>query len=132
MARRAKQTKYITLANMCELCANPTKFELLGEAAGQEEGKRWAKCSKCHHTMMIDLLVVEGEKRTTKKEVNVAVEDCVPYSPRQIYTVGDAIYHKAWDDVGTVISKELTSKGGQAIVVSFNKVGEKRLIENLA
>lgn len=131
MARRAKQTKYITLSNMCELCANPTKFELLGEAAGQEEGKRWAKCSKCHHTMMIDMLVVEGEKRSTKKEVTVAVEDCVPYSPRQIYTVGDAIYHKAWDDVGTVISKELTSKGGQAIVVSFNKVGEKRLIENL-
>ncbi|MCC7438009.1 MAG: hypothetical protein IT211_05875 [Armatimonadetes bacterium] len=131
MARRVKQTKYITLANMCELCANPTKFELLGEAAGQEEGKRWAKCSKCHHTMMIDMLVVEGEKRSTKKEVTVAVEDCVPYSPRQIYTVGDAIYHKTWDDVGTVISKELTSKGGQAIVVSFNKVGEKRLIENL-
>lgn len=130
MARRARQSKYITLTNMCELCVNPTKFELVGEVAGQEEGKRWAKCAKCHHTMMIDMMVIEGERRATK-EVNVSVEDCIPYSPRSVYTIGDAIYHKAWDDVGTVVSKELTSNGSQAIVVSFNKVGEKRLIENI-
>ncbi|HVK38336.1 MAG TPA: hypothetical protein VNA88_07395 [Candidatus Kapabacteria bacterium] len=128
---RAKQSKYITLANLCDICATPTKFELVGEATGQEEGKRWAKCSKCHHTMLIDMLVIEGERRASK-EVNVSVEDCIPYSPKSVYTIGDAIYHKMWDDVGTVISKELTSNGSQAIVVSFAKIGEKRLIENIA
>jgi hypothetical protein len=127
---RAKQSKYITLSNICELCSKPTKFELLGEAVGQEEGKRWAKCAKCHHTMMIDMIVIEGERRAIK-EVNVSQEDCIPYSPKSIYTVGDAIYHKTWDDVGTVVSKELTSSGSQAIVVAFMKIGEKRLIENL-
>jgi hypothetical protein len=127
---RAKQSKYITLSNLCELCVSPTKFELVGDAAGQDEGKRWAKCSKCHHTMMIDMMVIEGERRATK-EVNVSVEDCIPYSPKSVYTIGDAIYHKAWDDVGTVVSKELTSNGSQAIVVAFSKLGEKRLVENL-
>ncbi len=127
---RAKQSKYITLSNLCELCSKPTKFELLGDALGQEEGKRWARCSKCHHTMMIDMNLVEGERRAAR-EVNVALEDCIPYSPKSIYTVGDAIYHKTWDDVGTVVSKEMTSSGGQAIVVAFMKIGEKRLVENL-
>jgi hypothetical protein len=127
---RAKQSKYITLSNICEICSKPTKFELLGEAVGQEEGKRWAKCSKCHHTMMIDMLVIEGERRASR-EINVSVEDCIPYSPKAVYTIGDAIYHKTWDDIGTVVSKELTSSGSQAIVVAFSKIGEKRLVENL-
>ena len=127
---RTKQSKYITLSNICDICSKPTKFELLGEAVGQEEGKRWAKCSKCHHTMMIDMLVIEGERRAAK-EINVSAEDCIPYSPKSIYTIGDAIYHKGWDDIGTVVSKELTSSGSQAIVVSFSKIGEKRLVENL-
>lgn len=128
---RARQAKYITLSNVCEICSKPTKFELVGEVSGQEEGKRWARCSKCHHTMMINMMVIEGERRATK-EVNVSAEDCIPYSPKSVYTIGDAIYHKMWDDVGTVVSKELTSSGGQAIVVAFNKVGEKRLVENIA
>lgn len=128
---RARQSKYVTLSNICETCVTPTKFELVGEPTGQEDGKRWARCSKCHHTMMIDMLVIEGDRKAAK-EVNVAVEDCVPYSPKSVYTIGDAIYHKAWDDVGTVVSKELTSNGSQAIVVAFSKLGEKKLIENIA
>jgi len=127
---RAKLTKYITLSNVCEQCTKPTKFELLGEVAG-EEGKRWAKCGRCHHTMMLDLALIQGERKSAR-EVNVALEDCIPYSPKNIYTVGDAIYHKMWDDVGTVVSKELATNGAQAIVVAFSKIGEKRLIENVA
>lgn len=128
-ARRRKRSKYITLSNMCETCVTPTKFELVGEASSEDE-KVWAKCTKCHHTMMLDLELVESEQNPPR-ETNVAVEDCIDYSPKEVYSVGDAIYHKGWDDVGTVISKELTSNGSQAIVVTFNKLGEKRLIENL-
>src|SRR5687768_12239631 len=84
---RAKQSKYIVLSNLCEICVAPTKFELVGDAVGQEEGKRWAKCAKCHHTMMIDMMVIEGERRAAK-ETNVSVEDCIPYSPKAIYTIG--------------------------------------------
>jgi hypothetical protein len=130
MVRRRKQSKYITLTNMCETCVTPTKFELVGEVSGQEEEKRWAKCTKCHHTMMLDLEVIRSEQNVPK-ETTVPVEECIDYSPKSNYSIGDAIYHKGWDDIGTVVSKELTSNGNQAIVVTFNKVGEKRLVENL-
>ncbi len=135
MARRRKQSKYVTLSNMCEICVTPTKVQLVGEAdaveeGGDEEQKRWAKCTKCHHTMMIDMLVVNEDRRSVK-ETTIPVEDCTPYSPKSVYSIGDAIYHKAWDDVGTVTSKELTSNGSQAILVTFNKVGEKKLVENI-
>jgi hypothetical protein len=130
MARKKKQSKYITLTGMCETCITPTKFQLVGEVAGVEEEKRWARCTKCHHTMMLDMEIIENEQNPPK-ETTVPVEDCIDYSPMENYAVGDAIYHKEWDDIGTVVSKELTSNGSQAIVVSFNKVGEKRLIENV-
>jgi len=52
------------------------------------------------------------------------------YSPERAYNVGDIIYHADWDDIGRVMSKERTSSGGQAIVVKFEKLGERRLIEN--
>ncbi len=129
MAKR-KQRKYITLTNMCETCITPTKFQLVGEVSGQQEEKRWAKCTKCHHTMMLDLEVIENEQNPPK-ETSVPVEECIDYSPKENYAVGDAIYHKGWDDIGTVTSKELTSNGSQAIVVTFNKMGEKKLIENI-
>ena len=79
---------------------------------------------------MLDLEMIENEQNPPK-ETTVPIEDCIDYSPKENYAVGDAIYHKGWDDVGTVVSKELTSNGSQAIVVTFNKLGEKRLIENI-
>ena len=127
---RAKQSKYIVLSNLCEICVAPTKFELVGDAVGQEEGKRWAKCAKCHHTMMIDMMVIEGERRAAR-ETNVSVEDCIPYSPKRVYTIGDSIYHKTWDDVGIIRSKEIMSNGRAALLVHFEKNKEKRLVENL-
>jgi hypothetical protein len=41
------------------------------------------------------------------------------------------IYHKKWDDLGVVLSKEIISNGGFAIIVQFEKNKEKKLIENL-
>ena len=54
-----------------------------------------------------------------------------PYNPLQSFKVGEAIFHTEWNDVGKVVSKMKTSDGSQAIVVSFEKQGQRRLIENL-
>jgi len=54
------------------------------------------------------------------------------YNPENTYQVGDAIFHTEWDDIGKIVSKELTSGGDKAIVVSFEKLGEKRLLEGIA
>jgi hypothetical protein len=46
------------------------------------------------------------------------------------FKVGDAIYHNEWNDVGKVVSKAKMSDGNQSIIVSFEKCGSRRLIEN--
>jgi hypothetical protein len=48
------------------------------------------------------------------------------------YNVGQAIFHSGFDDMGRIISKERTSNGAHAIVVSFEKAGERRLLEKVA
>ncbi|MBI5471462.1 MAG: hypothetical protein HY961_03865, partial [Ignavibacteriae bacterium] len=57
--------------------------------------------------------------------------DCSEYNPHSSYLVGQAIFHTEWDDVGKIVSKEKTSGGASAIVVSFERLGERRLLENV-
>jgi hypothetical protein len=64
-----------------------------------------------------------------KKKLDRA--DAEEYTPEKTYRVGGAIFHTDWDDLGKIISKERTSGGGSAIVVSFEKLGERRLLENV-
>jgi hypothetical protein len=59
------------------------------------------------------------------------VSKATVYEPCSCFKVGESIFHSEWNDVGTVISKAKTSDGGQAIIVSFEKQGQRRLIENL-
>jgi len=53
------------------------------------------------------------------------------YKPCQCFKIGEQIFHNELNDVGKVLSKMKTSDGGQAIVVAFSKLGQRRLIENL-
>ena len=58
-------------------------------------------------------------------------EDSKEYVTTDVYQIGDVIYHTKWDDIGIVLSKETTSNGGHAIIVQFEKIKEKKLIENM-
>jgi hypothetical protein len=69
------------------------------------------------------------EVEDAKKKLDRA--DAAEYTPDKTYRVGEAIFHTDWDDLGKIISKERTSGGGSAIVVSFEKLGERRLLENV-
>lgn len=53
------------------------------------------------------------------------------YNPLSSFKIGEAIFHTEWNDVGKVLSKTKTSNGSQSILVSFEKTGQRRLIENL-
>ncbi len=128
-ARTARRkSKYVT--ELCTHCGKVAKLELIGNAMGHEDGLQWAKCSKCRHNM----LVGTGPKESAKGNggAPLAVEDCIHYTPSRTYTIGDSIFHNEWNDVGTVHSQEITASGAHAIVVHFEKVGEKRLVENLS
>jgi len=116
------RTKYSE--RFCGYCNKPTRMEIVGEMEGAQ-GKMWFRCTRCHHTNLITV--------TASSEVQPALDaaSATPYSPLQSFTVGQAIFHAEWNDVGRVVSKMKTSDGSQSILVTFEKQGQRRLIENL-
>lgn len=99
------------------------------EVEGVPSSKLWYRCPKCRQAYLFDLHILDKERKTAAQKIEV--KDCIEYSPTKTYNLGEAIFHSAWGDVGKVRAKEKTSSGAQAIVVYFEKLGERRLIENL-
>ncbi len=117
------KAKYVT--QVCSSCGKEAKMETIGAVVGSEH-KVWYRCTRCHHSIMIDTSMKKSDN-----VIKVTREDCINYSPEKIFEIGTAIYHVDWDDMGKVTSKEKTSSGGNAIWVDFEKNGSKKLIENL-
>jgi hypothetical protein len=142
--RTKRRSKYITGLILCSDCTKTARKEIVGEARTRLAGEGpqpidrdsneppsenlWVRCTKCHNTMLVNLTALMEEK--PKTHVNMTAAECTPYSPSRIYAIGEAIYHKDWDDVGTVMSKEVTASGRNAVLVQFEKEGEKKLLEN--
>lgn len=101
-------------------------MEIIGAVVGAEN-KVWYRCTRCHHSMMLDTAV----KKEKENVIKVNRDECVNYSPEKVFEIGVSIYHTDWDDMGKVTSKEKTSNGMNAIWVQFEKNGTKKLIENL-
>lgn len=119
------KTKYVT--QLCSTCGKESKMEIIGAVVGAEN-KVWYRCTRCHHSMMVDLTI---QKSKQENVIKINREECVDYSPEKVYNIGSSIYHADWDDIGKVKSKEKTSSGANAIWVEFEKSGTKKLIENL-
>ncbi len=100
-------------------------MEMVGEMEGMQ-GKHWFRCTRCHHTALIDV-----SSQESVSAVKLDASTATRYDPLQSFKVGEAIFHTEWNDVGKVISKSKMSDGSQSIMVSFEKQGTKRLIENL-
>ena len=118
------RTKYSE--RFCGYCNKQSRMELIGEMTNATE-KIWYKCTRCHHMTLVDMKQDELNRSNGKADANSAAL----YNPQQSFTVGQSIFHSEWDDVGKVVSKTRTSDGSQAIVVSFEKIGQRTLIENL-
>ncbi len=117
----------------CAYCHKQTKMERIGEmpASANENDplKVWYRCTRCKHSALITLAPQPKEKGEVAPKIDRS--SCVEYSKDKVFTVGQAIYHSDWDDVGRVVKKEKTSNGIQSIVVSFEKNGQRKLIENI-
>ncbi len=118
------RTKYSE--RFCAYCNKTTRMELAGEMKGVE-GKMWHRCTRCHHTSLVVMSPGALGELNGKLDPSTAT----PYDPGQSFQVGEAIFHTEWNDVGKVLSKAKTSDGSQSILVSFEKAGQRRLIENL-
>ena len=117
------------ISHHCNHCERITKMEMVGSAESQPD-KTWYRCTRCRHASLIDvngLKKLQEESKKTPEKI-----DCTEYRPNGTYTIGQAIFHTGWDDVGKITSKERTSRGEHAIVVSFEKHGERRLLESVA
>ncbi len=117
-----------SLMHHCSYCDKQTKMELVGMVEGTTN-KVWYHCPKCRHAMLLNL--DDLQKEAEQRAIPLDPQSCITYSPARLYTIGDAIFHSELNDVGKVTRKVRTSDGGQAIIVTFEKIGERRLIENL-
>ncbi|MGH2567974.1 MAG: hypothetical protein ACRDGA_06505 [Bacteroidota bacterium] len=125
------KTKYIM--HDCAYCHKQTKMELVGEMQmeGQEAEpqKVWYRCTRCKHSALIARQQMLREKNGGVKVDRSSSQE---YAKEKIFSVGQTIYHTDWDDYGKVMAKQRMSNGIQAITVSFEKLGERRLVENIA
>ena len=130
---------------LCSDCTRTARKEIVGEARSRQAGETpqpidkaedgmpqnenlWVRCTKCHNTMLVNLAALMSEK--PKAHTMLSASECTAYSPSRIFAIGEAIFHKDWDDVGTVMGKEVTASGRNAIIVHFDKSGERKLLEN--
>lgn len=117
-----------SISHFCRHCDRVTKMEMVGSGENQPD-KTWYRCTRCRHASLID--VSELRKLLEESKRRLERTECTEYRPGATYTVGQAIFHSGWDDVGKIVSKERTSRGEFAIVVSFEKLGERRLLESV-
>ena len=116
-----------SILHHCAHCERIVKMEVIGPVESQPE-KSWYRCTRCRHATLVDVaaLRLQAEESAKKPER----EQCQDYRPENSYTVGEAIFHNEWG-IGKVVSKERTSGGDRAIVVAFDKLGERKLLENV-
>jgi hypothetical protein len=117
-----------SINHKCAHCERITRMEVIGAGEGQGD-KTWYRCIRCRHATLIDLTALKKEEELTSRKLDRA--ECAEYNPVRTYTVGQGIFHSEWDDVGKIVSKQKTSGGASAIVVSFERLGERRLLENV-
>jgi hypothetical protein len=67
---------------------------------------------------------VAKSKMEQEKDKNKVKE----YSPKEVYNVGDSLYHKAFDDTGEVIKTTKRFNGQIINTVLFPTAGIKKLI----
>ena len=112
----------------CGHCDRVTKMEVIGSSESQPD-RMWYRCTRCRHASMVSAEELRKTEEETKKKLTR--EDASEYLPSNTYTVGQSIFHSEWGDIGKIVSKEKTSRGESAIVVAFEKLGERRLLENV-
>ena len=118
------RTKYSE--KFCGYCNKATRMEFVGEMEGRQD-KVWFRCTRCHHTSLMEMTASSQNAELAKIDASTAT----PYNPLSTFKIGEAIFHSEWNDVGTVLSKTKLSDGSGSILVSFEKAGQRRLIENL-
>lgn len=93
------------------------------------ENQYWIRCMACNQVHLLKEWQIQIDRELSPDELKP--EDCQVYTPHGIYAQGDAVYHKALDEVGVVREKQATGSGAHVIIVEFCRSGRKQLLENV-
>ena len=119
--------------HQCAYCRRETKMEFVGgqpsENSNSETVKIWYRCGKCKHSALLTLPPASQSKKS--HAVVVDRDQCTQYAKEKTFAVGEHVYHSEWDDIGKVVRKDKMSNGIHSIVVSFEKLGERKLLESI-
>lgn len=108
-------------------------MELVGEMQTEtgiaDSGRVWYRCTRCKHSALIERPSSSRKNNGAALEINR--ESYVEYSKDKVFLVGQTIFHSEWNDFGRVMAKNRISSGTSSITVAFEKLGERRLLENV-
>lgn len=112
------------IERFCDYCGGKQKFKFRGNFEAEPDTKFWYVCQKCKHVVLVSTDELNLQQDSNQQE-NYRI-----YSAEETYEVGELIYHTEWQDYGKVKKKEVSSSGYSIIVVEFEKLGQKKLVEN--
>jgi ribosomal protein L44E len=112
----------------CPVCKEEVPMSVTREAEGADD-LYWLECPSCSSSFALTSQQYYRKKRP--KISAIRRRRAKIYYTSQEYSVGETIYHNAFNDVGLVVDKASApfSSCSGAIIVSFMEVGEKTLIE---
>ncbi len=125
----------------CSIC----KVELKMPVVQEDDGKSkliWVQCPQCKEIKPIEIGSRSPEDAADPSEAGGPAEDGghqPETTPRKVvrhyrlgerFVRGEWIYHAGWDDTGQIVDKSVSKGGKDVIVVSFQRVGTKRLVTN--
>jgi hypothetical protein len=118
----------------CSICKRELDMPVVQE---EEANSRliWVRCPSC-----LEIKPIGGSPETADapgevggKKSDAAVRRVVRhYRAGERFLPGEWIYHPEWNDTGQVIEKCRSKGGRDVIVVSFQRLGTKRLVSNFA
>ncbi|MFN3134062.1 MAG: hypothetical protein ACK44H_00670 [Candidatus Kryptonium sp.] len=112
------------IERVCDYCGDKQKFKFRGNFEAEPDSKFWYACQRCKHVTLISVEELNLQA-DTNSQGNYRI-----YSASETYEVGETIYHTEWQDYGKVKKKEISSSGYSIIIVEFEKLGPKKLVEN--
>ncbi|HWP81628.1 MAG TPA: hypothetical protein VNN76_03130 [Bacteroidota bacterium] len=124
------KSKY--MQHYCAYCHRETKMALVGEMQAEgnegEAARVWYRCTRCKHSALLDR---PAQKSKNSGLAEIDHSSFVEYSKEKVFTLGQTIFHSEWNDYGRVTAKHKISSGTSSITVTFEKLGERRLLENV-
>lgn len=115
----------------CSICKQELDMAVVQE---EETNARliWVRCPACQEIKPIETATAEKIPALASAAEAGARRIVRHYRAGERFLPGEWIYHPEWNDTGQVVEKVRSTGGRDIIVVSFERLGTKRLVSNFA